>query len=114
MSTLGLERLPGRCAEGYAPVHHPKFCRCAQFGGTEYQTFVRVLKSVRRPDGTIHQADVRPLIRGRIEAKHVGQLYRRAVGEKIIDWTGRREKSDDVIGRNSDKLERVYVWRAAA
>lgn len=108
---LGLHLLPGRCSEGFAPVQHPRFCLCPAFGGTEWQVFVRVLKSVKRPDGTIHPGDVRPLIRGRIEHKHIGQLYRRAVGEKILEFTGRREPSNDTVGRNTDKLDRIYILR---
>ena len=28
--TLGLEKMSGRCAAGYAEVQHPRFCQCAQ------------------------------------------------------------------------------------
>lgn len=28
MNTLGLDRLPDRCAHGFAPVQHPALCTC--------------------------------------------------------------------------------------
>ena len=28
MTTLGLAHVDGRCAHGYAPIQHPRFCAC--------------------------------------------------------------------------------------
>lgn len=111
MTTLGLDRLPDRCTQGFAPCHHPSFCNCADLG--EYVLFVSALKAATRSDGTIHQADVRPAIRGRIEPKHVGTLYRRAKSDGLIADTGQREPSNDTAGRNGDKLDRIYTAVAA-
>lgn len=30
MTDLGLANVAGRCAHGYAPVQHPRFCSCGQ------------------------------------------------------------------------------------
>lgn len=108
MTTLGLDALPDRCANGYAPVMHPSLCACDEMG--EWAIFVRALRSSVRDDRTIHQGDVRPLIRGRIEPKHVGTLYRRAKSARLIRDTGQLEPSTDVAGRNADKVSRIYEW----
>ena len=105
-ASLGLERLPNRCSLGFHITQHPQFCACADLG--ERSIFRAALLSAAREDGTIHQADVRPQIRGRIAAKHVGTLYRRAKTEGLIADTGEREPSNDVAGRNADKLDRIY------
>lgn len=110
-NTLGLEALPDRCSLGFAEIQHPDFCNCADLG--EYVVFVRALKSVAR-DGLIHQRDVRPIIRGRIEPKHIGTLYRRAKAEGLLADTGEREPSNDAAGRNTDKLDRIYALVGAA
>jgi hypothetical protein len=79
----------------------------------EWSVFTKALVAAVRLDGTIHQSDVRPAIRGRIEPKHVGQLYRRARSLRLIRDTGQVEPSSDVAGRNADKLSRIYEWTAA-
>lgn len=97
---------PGRCAQGFAPIHHPTWCACAELG--EWSIFVAAVRRVVRSDGTVHQSDMRPLIRGRIASKHIASLYRQAKTEGLLVDTGEREQSDDVIGRNTDKLDRIY------
>lgn len=109
VTTLGLERLADRCPMGFAPSHHPDFCNCTD---SEWHIFTAALRAVVRDDGTVHQSDVRPRIRGRIEPKHVGTLYRRAKAEGLLADTGEREPSNDVAGRNADKLDRIYRWTA--
>lgn len=74
----------------------------------EWAVFVAAITQAAR-DGEVHQSAVRPLIRGRIEPKHIGTLYRRAKAEGLLTDTGRREPSNDVAGRNSDKLDRIYA-----
>lgn len=119
MNTLGLHTRPGRCESGYdIKTQHPAFCKCSAGAPvappTEWQIFTTALKAAVRDDGSIHQADVRPLIRGRIEPKHIGQLWRRARSEGLVRDTGEREQSNDVAGRNADKLDRVYALGRAA
>lgn len=93
----------GRC--GGCGFHvETQGCRCP---GGEWATFLAALR-VAAVDGIVHQSAVRPLIRGRIEAKHIGTLYRRAKAEGLLVDTGEREPSNDVAGRNTDKLDRIY------
>jgi hypothetical protein len=112
MSTLGLDTLPGRCPNGFdVATQHPGLCSCTDT--SEWGIFVAALKQVA-VDGIVHQSAMRRLIRGRIEPKHVGTFYRRAKAEGLIRDTGEREPSDDVAGRNQDKLDRVYALAVAA
>lgn len=119
-----LTDLPGRCVHGYHPkqrhsctdtpspawaMHSAQPASNSSAGAGEWPFFVSVLRKVARADGTIHQGDVRPLIRGRIPAKHIGQLWKRARNDGLIVDTGEWERSTDVEGRNSDKRCRVYV-----
>lgn len=104
-----LRTQPGRCTScGY---HVPtQGCRCP---GGDWQVFKDALRAVAETDGTVHQRHMRRLIRGRIAPKQIGQLYRKAKAEGLIVDTGEREQSDDVAGRNSDKLDRLYRLVAA-
>lgn len=79
----------------------------------EWSLFVAALKSSVRSDGTVHQSDVRPKIRGRIHPKHIGQFYARARRDGLIREL-RREQSGDVAGRNTNKWEPVYELSSAA
>ena len=112
MTTLGLDRLPGRCEHGFADVHHPAFCACSERG--EWVTFVRALKAAaaKSPDGLVHQTHMRPLIQA-IPHKHRGQMYRKAKAAGVIEFV-RKEPSTDVAGGNSDKDQPVYKLRSAA
>lgn len=114
MSTLGLHLLPGRCSEGFdIATQHPDLCACpAGTQTSEWALFKVALASAAR-DGRVHQADVRPLIRGRIQHKHIGTLYRRARSEGLLVEVD-HERSDDVSGRNAGRLEPVYELRSAA
>lgn len=101
-------------AEGRCPrcLYHVQTqgCRC---GDPEWALFKVALAEAAR-GGVVHQSAVRPIIRGRIEPKHIGALYRRAKAEGLIRDTGEREPSNDVAGRNTDKLDRIYALRGAA
>lgn len=100
---------PARCSDcGYHPSqgHGPECAPVAP--ASEWQTFLAALRSSVR-DGRISQTDVRPKIRGVVEPKHVGTLYRRAVAEGLIRQDG-WEDSTDFAGRNGDKVQRVYRW----
>jgi len=108
MSLATLAADPDRCSLGFHLSQHPQWCSCSEMG--EWSIFLAALKAARRSDGLIHQTDVRPRIRGRIEAKHIGTLYRRAVAEHLIAVDG-WEDGTDTAGRNTDKPQRRYVWR---
>lgn len=101
-----LATLPDRCGHGYHATQHPALCACA--GPDEWTAFVNALRTATRPDQTIHQGDVRPLIQG-IPHKHRGLLYRKARTSGLIAVVG-KEPSSDVAGRNTDKDSRVYRW----
>jgi hypothetical protein len=105
---LGLANLAGRCAHGFAP-EQSSLHECDAFD--EWATFRSALTAAAR-DGKVHQADVRPLIRGRIEPKHIGTLYRRARTEGLLVEVA-HERSDDLEGKNAGRLEPVYELRAA-
>jgi len=110
MTTLGLEALPDRCANGYAPVMHPSLCECAEL--TEWAIFVRALNAAADDSGRVSQTRMRPAIAS-IPHKHRGALYRRAVALGLIEVTG-WEPSTDAKGRNTDKQQRCYRLRRAA
>ena len=98
-----LASYPDRCAHGYHRT--AQMCPdCSQ--GDEWVIFLAALGTATR-SGQVHQADVRPLIRGRIEPKHVGTLYRRAKAEGLLREAG-HERSDDVVGKNAGRLEPFY------
>jgi hypothetical protein len=79
----------------------------------EWTFFLRTLRDAVRPDGTVHQCDVRPKLRGRIEHKRIGVLWRRARTLGLISEVG-TERSDDVKGKNAGRHEPVYRLRSAA
>lgn len=108
---LNLAGVNGRCEHGFHPAQR-ELHDCAH--SDDWHVFLSALRSVARDDGTVHQADMRPRIRGRIEPKVIGTLYRRARAEHIIRDTGQREPSNDAAGRNTDKLDRIYALGRAA
>lgn len=114
--TAWLACQPGRCAHGFAANQGCPDCTpvAPVIGAGEWPLFVSVVRRVARVDGTVHQGDVRPLIRGRIAPKHIGSLYRRARSEGLLVDTGELEPSNDTAGRNSDKVSRIYKLGAAA
>lgn len=112
MTALGLATLPDRCDLGFHITQHPHYCACRDL--TEWVIFRTAVREVTRPDGTVHVNDIRPRIRGRIEPKRVGSLYRRAKAEGLLVDTGRKEPSSDVAGRNRDKDARIYRIGARA
>lgn len=100
---------PGRCDRGFdIKTQHPDLCDC--LGDSEWLIFTTALQRAAR-GGEVHQGDVRPMIRGKVAPKRIGQFYRRARAEGLIEDTGRREQSNDFAGRNTDKLDRIYAWR---
>lgn len=97
---------PTRCAHGYAPNQHPGLCGC---GDAEWHIFTRALKLAADDAALVSQTRMRPLLRG-IEPKHIGQLYRRARKDGLIEVAG-WEPSTDVAGGNADKQQRLYRLR---
>jgi hypothetical protein len=115
MTTLGLDRLPGRCPSGYdlRTQHGPAAYQCScDAADDEWSVFVAAVRSSARADGSVHQCDVRPLIRGRIEPKHIGQMWKRARRERLLVEVG-HERSDDEPGKNAGRMEPYYELRAA-
>ena len=102
---------PGRCSYGYAQQQHPDLCGCSE---SEWAIFAAAVRAVVRTDGTVHQGDMRPRLRGKVAPKAIGTLYRRAKAEGLLVDTGEREPSNDARGRNTDKLDRIYALRSAA
>ena len=78
----------------------------------EWSIFTAALRLARRADNTVHQCDVRPHIRGRIEPKHIGILWRRAKSEGLVVEVG-HERSNDTAGRNAGRMEPYYEITAA-
>ncbi|MGZ4521033.1 MAG: hypothetical protein ACXVGA_06770 [Mycobacteriaceae bacterium] len=103
---------PGRCPSGFAPVQHPTLCGCPSSKPDEWQIFLTAVRSVAR-GGRVHQGDVRPLLRGRVQPKHVGQLYARAKREGLLIPVG-KEPSNDTAGRNTHHDSPIYELRSAA
>lgn len=116
-ATLGLEVDADRCQHGYHISQHPTFCGCTEM--TEWAIFTAALASAARPgrhedcaigERHVHQDNVRPRIRGRIEPKHIGGLYRRAKQERLLVHIG-KEPSGDSEGRNTHHDSPVYALR---
>ena len=78
----------------------------------EWATFLDALRIAAR-DGEVHQSNVRPIIRGRIAPRHIGSAYFRAIKAGLLTEV-RRERSDDVRGRNTNRPEPVYALAGAA
>lgn len=98
---------PTRCQHGYAP-NQGHSCRTGKVTAAEWATFTDALSRAADADGVVHQRDVRPLLRGRVEPKHIGSCYTRAKREGLLTEI-RREPSDDARGRNTNKWEPVYA-----
>ena len=112
-ATLGLEQLPGRCQTcAYHVATQGHGSECSE-QPSEWHTFTAALRTAVRDDGTVHACDVRPLVRGRIEPKHIGQSWRRARNEGLLVEVG-HERSDDDQGRNRGRMEPYYELRTAA
>ena len=117
-----LAALPGRCTHGYHPKQRHSCTKTPSPAWTspqspdssagEWPFFVSVIRKVARADGTVHQGDVRPMIRGRIPAKHVGLLWKRARREGLVLEAG-HERSDDELGKNAGRMEPYYRLSAA-
>lgn len=100
-------------SEEFGTRTRTELARLAKQTTSEWGVFVAAVKSVAREDGTVHQCDMRPLIRGRIHHKTIATFYRRAKDARLLRDTGEREPSNDVAGRNTDKLDRIYELVAA-
>jgi hypothetical protein len=74
--------------------------------GGEFGIFERAARKVKRPDGTVHMSDLRPLLKA-IPPKHHGTLVRRAKVTGLLVEAG-IERSDDVSGKNAGRPEPYY------
>lgn len=84
-------------------------CRCP---GSDWDVFVRALKDCAK-NGVVHQNDVRPRLRGRINPKTIGPLYVKAQREGFMTQIG-KEPSRDTQGRNTHHESGIYELRSAA
>ena len=66
-----------------------------------------VSKVAAEHDGEVDWTHVRPIIRGRIEPKHVGTLVRRARREGLL-IEDHFDRSEDVVGKNAGRMEPKY------
>lgn len=107
-----LALLPGRCQHGYH-VTQRTLCGDCTPATDEWATFTAALKAAVRADGTVHASDMRRLVGGRIEPRHIGTLYRRARSRGLLVEAG-HERSDDVAGKNAGRLEPFYSIGSAA
>ncbi len=110
-----LRSRPDRCPRcGHHPPTQGHGEACAPTGPeSEWRLFVGALQQVVRPDGRVHQHDVRPLIRGRVAPKRIGQFYARAKREELLVQVG-KEPSNDRQGRNTHHDSPIYELRKAA
>lgn len=109
-----LANAPGRCDFGFhIETQHPGLCACRD--GSEWALFVKALKAAvdMADDGLLHQRFVRPLIRGRITPKHIGQCWKKARDEQLVVEAG-HERSNDREGRNAGRMEPYYRLEIAA
>ena len=100
-----------RCPScGFHPAHQG--CACHKDEWTLFRAALRQAVTEAN-DGRVHQHLVRPLIRGRIEPKRIGQQYTRAKREGLLVQVD-KEPSKDSAGRNTHHDSPVYELRAAA
>ena len=66
-----------------------------------------VSKVAAEHDGEVDWTHVRPIIRGRIEPKHVGTLVRRARREGLL-IEDHFDRSEDAVGKNAGRMEPKY------
>ena len=95
---------PDRCEYGYSPNQHPGCCNCDD---AEWQVFLRAVRAAAQDDGTVHQRDVRPRLRGSLDPKAIGRQWARARRERVVSEIG-HERSDDRHGKNAGRMEPVY------
>lgn len=109
-----LRSFPGRCPGCGAHIKtqgHSKACAPVA-PESEWAVFVAALKAAA-VDRVVRQSKVRPLIRGRIEPKHIGLAYKRAIREGLlVERTP--ERPDDELGKNAGRWEPTYELRTAA
>jgi len=80
----------------------------------EWRTFLAAIKQVAAENGGEVDANkVRPLVRGRIEPKHIGTAFAVAKKAELIERIGINE-STDVAGKNAGRPQPLYRLRVAA
>lgn len=106
--TARLAEMSTRCDHGW----DRQFQQCPDCTGNEWARFRAILAASVRSDGSLHVCDVRPKTRGKFEPRGLSLLWRRARREHLIEPIG-SERSDDVKGRNSHRLEEYFTWLGA-
>lgn len=80
----------------------------------EWSTFLAAIKRVAAENGGQVDANkVRPLVRGRIEPKHIATAYAVAKRAELIERIGINE-STDTEGKNAGRPQPLYRLRSAA
>lgn len=75
----------------------------------EWEAFKAILHAVATLHaGIVSPNAMRPKL-GQIAPRRVGPFYRRACKERLIEWRGDYEVSDDRKGGNAGRPVRVYV-----
>lgn len=110
---------PDGCPHGYAVAQVSLCPDCTPVAPAvltdEREVFLAACRQVTRPDGTIHANDLRPILRGRIFHKRIGQLYRELAprdGRGPLVRLG-SEDSTDTTGRNTHHGSAVLRWATA-
>ena len=99
---------PRRCAHGWALPEQAALHSCDQ---SEWGIYLAALRASVTPDGYVDRTRLRNAVRGRIFHKHVGQLAKKARDLRLIaDDYDQVERSTDVAGRNTHKLEPRLRW----
>lgn len=103
---------PDRCPRcGWHVATQGHAASCTDDG--EWRLFVAAVRQAVRDDLTVHQCDMRPLLRGRMEPKHIGLAWRRARRTGLLREVG-HERSDDTEGRNAGRMEPYYRLATAS
>lgn len=91
-----------------------KHLRVANSKDAEWELFVAAVRRVAAEhDGVVDWTHVRPLLRGRIEHKHIGLLVRQAKSRGLLVEVDHR-RSEDWVGKNAGRIEPRYRIGSAA
>ncbi|MCL2611978.1 MAG: hypothetical protein FWD95_01960 [Nocardioidaceae bacterium] len=105
-----LRAFPDRCS-GCGSHVETQGCKCP---GSDYAFFAEVLAKHVRADGTLHQNDVREVLRHtRLKSSQVARFYQIAQAPgagRLLERTGGYEDSTDTRGKNRAKVIPVYAW----
>lgn len=81
----------------------------------EWDAFTKCLQYASQIDcGPIYPNTLRPMVRGHVAPNRIGAFTNRALAQKLVEYTGEWQVSDDVAGRNGGKPARVMRWIGGA